>query len=103
MTGRFDENEYHCQVTPAVVLSPDGSPPGRARRTGELSRDLQVPFVVRDIDCDLIVGREWISLLRLVVSESRDAEALSRDSPFPSHLEESPYDQFIASESSQSG
>ena len=100
MTGRFDENEYHCQVTPAVVLSPDGSPPGRARRTGELSRDLQVPFVVRDIDCDLIVGREWISLLRLVVSESRDAETLSRGSPFPSHLEES---QFIASESSQSG
>ena len=53
---------------------------------------MEVPITIHDINCDIIIGCEWIVLFHLVVSQPNIVETLSHGSPSPSHLEEYSHD-----------
>ena len=97
VSGRFDEDEFHCLVSPAVALGADGSSLERAVVQALYEGTYftaEVPVTVRDINCDVIIGHEWIALFHLVVSQPDGAETLSRGTPSPLHLEESLHNLF---------
>ena len=59
VASRFDENKYHCQVTPDVILSPDGSLPDRAIvqvNYQGTSFTAEVPIVVCDINREFMLN-----------------------------------------------
>ena len=100
LSSWFDEDEFHCLVSPAVAPQADDSNSVFLERAVVQAAyqgtyfTVEVPITVRDIDCDVIIGRESIALFHLVVSQPDGVETLSRGSLSPSHLEESSYDQF---------
>ena len=102
VSGRFEEDGFRCFVSPIVASRSEGLPfldraVVQANYQGTCFT-ADVPIVVRDIDCDVIIGREWISLLCLVVSQLNGAGAKPHGSPFPSHLEESSFSQHSGAE-----
>lgn len=92
MNGRFDDAVYSCLVSPAVSSLFSTGPPLMRGTVQALFCGMpftaEVPVEVADIDCDLIVGREWIALFRLVTNERPVAASYSRDDVIPS-IEES--------------
>ena len=64
VSGRFEEDEFRCFVSPTVASRSEGLPlldraVVQANYQGTCFT-ADVPIVVRDIDCDVVIGREWI-------------------------------------------
>ncbi|KAF8123672.1 hypothetical protein EV363DRAFT_1095102, partial [Boletus edulis] len=85
--GRFDETVYRCLVSPTVIpigASNSGAPTAviQAEYCGTcFTADVSVE--IDHIDCDVIVGREWIAFFHLVVNDPRSGsgQAVDCDSP----------------------
>ena len=91
--GRFDDAVDRCIVSPVIAALVSGGAP--------LSRGIvqalfcgscftaDVPVDIGDIDCDLVVGREWMALFRLVTDDRPAIVRGSRADVVPSSVEES--------------
>ena len=99
VSSQFNENEFHCMVLPAVASQANASSSAfQERAVVQVAYQgmyfmAEVPIAICEIDCNVIVGHEWIALFHLVVSEPVGAETSSRGSSSPLHLKESSYDQ----------
>ncbi|KAF8438097.1 hypothetical protein L210DRAFT_3631486 [Boletus edulis BED1] len=83
VNGCFDELVLRCQLSQAVAVSLGIEPPNTRAVVQAVyigtSFTADVPVEVTDIDCDLIIGHEWISLLNVVSNDTRSV--VRRDSP----------------------
>jgi hypothetical protein len=86
VVGRFNASLPRCLLSPSAsarchVTTRDGIP--RAVLSAEHEGDslvTDVPFeIVPALDCEVVVGREWISLCRIVAADFRRP---TRNSPF---------------------
>ncbi|KAH0828888.1 hypothetical protein J3R83DRAFT_2287 [Lanmaoa asiatica] len=93
LNGRFDDAVEHCLVSPAVASHfPEGPILTHAIVQAPYSGTgftAEVPVDVEEIDCDLVAGRQWMSLFCLVTDNCPFAEHDCRDDVVPSNAEES--------------
>ncbi|KAF8122158.1 hypothetical protein EV363DRAFT_1183345 [Boletus edulis] len=72
VSGRFDESVYRCLVSPAAMslrLNGDAHSVIIQADYRGTSFTADVSFEVDHIDCDIVVGREWIAFFHLVVDD----------------------------------
>ncbi|KAF8119392.1 hypothetical protein EV363DRAFT_1198921, partial [Boletus edulis] len=68
MEGRIDADSPRCIVSHAMAATYESVPSRAVIHAQYLGTNftVEVPVDIGDINCDVVVGREWISLLRLV-------------------------------------